>query len=181
MTFYIFRHGPIIIYTRLPAGESTIWSACSPRTVSAWLAFLMPFLPFGYGYRSSSPRAHCTPNKSVPTLCYTHNHGPIYTGHACRHILSAVPWISEDRLFTNAIIMIINYIMYWLPVSWYQSAFLASPVLHCKNGDNFFNRLAEHKLRHNHNWAQASVVLATNSKHLFTTSFLQPLPYLVTP
>ena len=31
----------------------------------------MPFLPFVYGYPSSSPRAHCTPNKSVPTLRYT--------------------------------------------------------------------------------------------------------------
>ena len=34
--FQIFGHGPIIIYTRLPAGmEPTIRSACSPRTVSA--------------------------------------------------------------------------------------------------------------------------------------------------
>ena len=38
----------------------------------------MPFLPFVYGYPSSSPRAHCTTNKSVPTLCYTSRHGPIY-------------------------------------------------------------------------------------------------------
>ena len=30
---------------------------------------------------------HCTPNKSVPTLRYTR-----------RHLPSAVPWISEDRL-----------------------------------------------------------------------------------
>ena len=37
----------------------------------------MPFLPFVYGYPSSSPRAHCTPNKSVPTLRYTRRHGPI--------------------------------------------------------------------------------------------------------
>ena len=63
----------------------------------------MPFLPFVYGYPSSSPRAHCTPNKSVPTLRYTHKHGPIYiyiyTNHACRHLPSAVPWISEDHLF----------------------------------------------------------------------------------
>ena len=54
--------------TRLPAGEPTIRS---PRTVSAWSEFLMPFLPFVYGYRSSSPRARCTPNWSVPTLHYT--------------------------------------------------------------------------------------------------------------
>ena len=38
----------------------------------------MLFLPFVYGYPSSSPRAHCTPNKSVPTLRYTRRPGPIY-------------------------------------------------------------------------------------------------------
>ena len=76
-------------------GEPTVRSARAPRTVSAWSAFLMPFLPFVYGYPSSSPRAHCTPNTSVPTLRYTRRHGPIY---ACWHLPSAVPWISEDHL-----------------------------------------------------------------------------------
>ena len=61
-------------------GEPNIQCACSPRTVSAWSAFLMPSLPFVYGYSSSCPRAHCTPSKSVPTLHYTRRHGPIYTG-----------------------------------------------------------------------------------------------------
>ena len=56
------------------------------------------FSAFVYGYPSSCPRAHCTPNKSVPTLRYTRRHGPVYTGHACRHLPSAVPWISEDHL-----------------------------------------------------------------------------------
>ena len=56
------------------------------------------FSAFVYGYPSSCPRAHCTPNKSVPTLRYTRRPGPIYTGHACRHLPSAVPWISEDGL-----------------------------------------------------------------------------------
>ena len=56
------------------------------------------FSAFVYGYPSSCARAHCTPNKSVPTLRYTRRPGPIYTGHACRHLPSAVPWISEDRL-----------------------------------------------------------------------------------
>ena len=55
----------------------------------------MPFLPFVYGYPSSSPRAHCTPNKSVPTLCYTRRPGPVYTGPYPK-----VPWISEDRLLS---------------------------------------------------------------------------------
>ena len=53
---------------------------------------------FVYGYPSSCPRAQCTPNKSVTTLRYTRRHGPVYTVHACRHLPSAVPWISEDRL-----------------------------------------------------------------------------------
>ena len=56
------------------------------------------FSGFVYGYLSSCPCAHCTPSKSVPTLHYTHRPGPIYTGHACRHLLSAVPWISKDCL-----------------------------------------------------------------------------------
>ena len=59
------------------------------------------FSAFVYGYPSSCPRAHCTPNKSVPTLRYTRRHGPVYTGHASRQLPSAVPWISEDRLFKD--------------------------------------------------------------------------------
>ena len=45
--------------------------------MNAWSVFLMLFLPFVYGYPSSCPRAHCTPNKSVPILRYTRRHGPI--------------------------------------------------------------------------------------------------------
>ena len=56
------------------------------------------FSAFVYGYPSSCPRAQCTPNKSVTTLSYTRRHGPVYTGHACMHLPSTVPWISEDRL-----------------------------------------------------------------------------------
>ena len=67
------------------------------------------FFAFFYGYLSSCPRAHCTPYKSVPTLRYTRRHGPIYIYththththtqlHARRHLPSAVPCISEDRL-----------------------------------------------------------------------------------
>ena len=56
------------------------------------------FYAFVYGYPSSCPRAQCTPNKSVPTLRYTRRPGPVHTGYACRHLPSAVPCISEDRL-----------------------------------------------------------------------------------
>ena len=99
--FQIFRHGPIIIYTRLPAG-GTYYSICMFLTNSERLISVSDaFSAFVYGYLSSCPRAHCTPNKSVPTLRYTRRPGPVYTGHAGRHLPSAVPWISEDRLLVN--------------------------------------------------------------------------------
>ena len=95
----IFRHRPIIIYTRLPAGE-TYYPICMFPTNSERLIGISDALSaFVYGYLSSCPRAHCTPNKSVTTLRYTRRHGPVYTGLACRRLPSAVPWISEDRLF----------------------------------------------------------------------------------
>ena len=96
--FEIFRHGPIIIYTRLPAG-GTYYPICMFPTNSERLIDISDtFSAFVYGYPSSCPYAHCTPNKSVPTLPYPRRPGPMYTGHACRHLPSAVPWISEDRL-----------------------------------------------------------------------------------
>ena len=99
----IFRHGPIIIYTRLPTG-GTYYPICVFRTNSERLISISDaFSAFVYGYPSSCPRAHCTPQKSATTLCYTRRFGPaLYTGHACRHLPSAVPWISEDRLLRGA-------------------------------------------------------------------------------
>ena len=49
----------------------------------------MPFLP--YGYPSSSPRAHGTPNKSVPTLRYTRRHGSICTGPCPKALTECSP------------------------------------------------------------------------------------------
>ena len=54
----------------------------------------MPFLPFIYGYPSFSPHAHCTPNKSVPTLRYTRRHGPpiyVYTGPCPKALTECSP------------------------------------------------------------------------------------------
>ena len=104
--FEIFRHGPILIYIILDyqLGEPTIRSACSPRTVSAWSACLMPFLPLFTGIRH---HAHVltVPTTKARLLCATPAgldlYIYIYTGHACRHLPRAVPWISEDRLFTS--------------------------------------------------------------------------------
>ena len=96
--FQIFRHGPIIIYTRLPAG-GTYYPICMfPANSECLIGISDAFSAFVYGYLSSCPCAHCTPNKNVHTLRYTRGPGPIYTGHACGHLPSAVPWISEDRL-----------------------------------------------------------------------------------
>ena len=65
----------------------------------------MPFLPLFTGIRHLAHVLTVPPTK-VRLLCAT----PagldlyIYTGHACRHLPSAVPWISEDRLLKT-----INY------------------------------------------------------------------------
>ena len=99
--FQIFRHEPIIIYARLPAGGTYYPICMSPTNSECLIGVSDAFSAFVYGYLSSCPCAHCTPNKSVPTLRYTRSPGPVYTGHAGRHLPSAVPWISEDRLLVN--------------------------------------------------------------------------------
>ena len=95
--FEIFRHGPIIIYTRLPAG-GTYYPICTfPASSECLIGISDAFSAFISGYPSSSLRA---PNKSVPTLRYTRRHGPICIQVPARRLLpSAVPWISENRLF----------------------------------------------------------------------------------
>ena len=76
--FQIFWHGPIIIYTRLSAG-GTYYPICMLPTNSERLISISDdFSAFVYGYPSSCPRAHCTPNKSVTTLRYTRRLGPVY-------------------------------------------------------------------------------------------------------
>ena len=62
------------------------------------------FFAFVYGYPSSCPRAQCTLSKSVTTLRYTRRHGPVYTGRACRHLPSAVSWISEECILRSALV-----------------------------------------------------------------------------
>ena len=76
--FQIFRHGPVIIYTRLPAG-GTYYPICMfPTNSERLIGISDAFSAFVYGYPSSCPRAHCTPNKSVPTLRYTRRPAPVY-------------------------------------------------------------------------------------------------------
>ena len=90
---------PITIYTRLPAGR-TCYPICTfPASSECLIGISDAFSAFclRVSVISSCPRAHCTPNKRVPTLRYTRRHGPIQV-HARRLLPSAVPWISEDRL-----------------------------------------------------------------------------------
>ena len=68
--FYIFRHGPVIIYTRLPAG-GTYYPICMfPTNSECLIGISDAFSAFVYGYPSSSPRVHCTPTKAC-LLCAT--------------------------------------------------------------------------------------------------------------
>ena len=61
--FQIFRHEPIIIYTRLPAG-GTYYPICTfPASSECLIGISDAFSAFVYGYPSSSPRAHCTPQQ----------------------------------------------------------------------------------------------------------------------
>ena len=89
--FEIFRHGPITIYTRLPAG-GTYYPICTfPASSERLIGISDAFSAFVYGYPSSCPCAHCTPNKSVPTLRYTRRHGPIYTGPCPKALTECSP------------------------------------------------------------------------------------------
>ena len=93
--FEIFRHGPIMIYTRLPAG-GTYYPICMfPTNSERLIGISDAFSVFVYGYPSSCPRAHCTPNKSAAYSALHPQAWTFHTGHACRHLPSAVPWINS--------------------------------------------------------------------------------------
>ena len=61
----------------------------------------MPYLPFVYGYPSSSPRAHCNPHKSVPTLRYTRRHGPVHTGPCPKALTECSPLTTNKNLLVS--------------------------------------------------------------------------------
>ena len=57
--FEIFRHGPIIMYTRLPTG-GTYYPICTfPTNGERLIGISDAFSAFVYGYPSSCPRAQC--------------------------------------------------------------------------------------------------------------------------
>ena len=97
--FQIFRHGPIIIYARLPAGGTCYPICMFPTNGECLIGISDAFSAFVYGYPSSCPRAHCTPQqKRDYSALHPQAWTCIYTGHACRHLPSAAQWISDYRL-----------------------------------------------------------------------------------
>ena len=63
----------------------------------------MPFLPLFTGIRHLAHVLTVPPTKACLLCATPAGPGPIYTGHACRHLPGAVPWISEDRLLKKSV------------------------------------------------------------------------------
>ena len=112
--FEIFRHGPIIIYTRLPAG-GTYYPICTfPASSECLIGISDAFSAFCYVYPSSSPRAHCIPNKSATPAGMDLDRQV----HARRLLPSAVPWISEGRLLPLLhLIYVTSFVQRYQPVA----------------------------------------------------------------
>ena len=87
----IFRHGPIIIYTRLPAG-GTYYPICTfPASSECLIGISDAFSVFCLRVSVIFPTCSLYPHKSVPTLHYTCRHGPIYTGPCLKALTECSP------------------------------------------------------------------------------------------
>ena len=98
----IFRHGPIIIYTRLPAG-GTYYPICTfPASSESLIGSSDAFSAFCLRVSVIFPTCSLYPQQQ---RAYSALHPQAWTYiiqvHARRLFPSAVPWISEDRLFEN--------------------------------------------------------------------------------
>ena len=121
-TVLIFRHGPIIIYTRLPAG-GTYYPICMFPTNGEYLiAFLLHFLPSVYGYLSSCPRAHCTPPKK---RAYSALHP-----QACTYICSSTP-ISTYQVQSLGFLKIVYSLQEKSYQSWVRAVQASSTNVWC--------------------------------------------------
>ena len=89
--FEIFRHGPIIIYTRLPAGK-TYYPICTfPASSECLIGISDAFSAFCLRVSVIFTTCSLYPNESVPTLPYTRRHGPIYTGPCSKALTECSP------------------------------------------------------------------------------------------
>ena len=89
--FEIFRHGPIIIYTRLPAGGTYCPICTFPTSSECLIGISDAFSAFCLRVSVIFPTCSLYPNKSVPTLRYTRRHGPIYKGPRLKALTERSP------------------------------------------------------------------------------------------
>ena len=98
--FEIFRHGPIIIYTRLPAG-GTYYPICTfPASRECLIGISDAFSAFCVRVSVIFPTCSLYPQQK---RAYSALHPQAWT-YARRLLLSAVPWISEKRLLITVLV-----------------------------------------------------------------------------
>ena len=96
--FEIFRHGPIIIYTRLPAG-GTYYPICTfPASSECLIGISDAFSAFCLRVSVIFPTSSLYPQQKRAYSALYPQAWPIYTGPCRRLLLGAVPWTSEDCL-----------------------------------------------------------------------------------
>ena len=90
--FEIFRHGPIIIYTGLPAGGNYYPICTFPASSECLIGISDAFSAFCLRVSVIFPTwSLYSPSKSVPTLRYTCRHGPRYTGPCPKALTECSP------------------------------------------------------------------------------------------
>ena len=89
--FEIFRHRPIIIYTRLPAGGTCYLLCTFPASSERLIGISDVFFAFCLRVSVIFPTCSLYPNKSVPTLRYTRRHGLIHTGPCPKALTECSP------------------------------------------------------------------------------------------
>ena len=102
--FEIFRHGPIIIYTRLPAGV-TYYPICAFSTSSECLIGIsIAFSAFCLQVSIIFPTCSLYPQQKHVCSALNPQAWTLYIQvHARRLLRSAAPWISKDRLLPNSL------------------------------------------------------------------------------
>ena len=101
--FQIFRHRPVIIYTRLPAGGTHYPICVFPTNSECLIGISDAFSAFCLRVSVILPTCSLYPQQK---RAYSALHLQAWTYiyiqvHARRHLPSAVPWISEDRLIVD--------------------------------------------------------------------------------
>ena len=115
--FEIFRHGPVIIYTRLPAGGSYYPICTFPGSSECLISISDAFFAFCLRVSVIFPTCSLDPQqKRAYSVLHPQTWTYIYIlVHAQRLLLSAVPWISEDHLLVLSSMAPMLYLGFFLP------------------------------------------------------------------